>query len=137
MRIQLKESQVLNLIVKKLYSEDEPKQIDMSCSSIRDSDTEFSILFLLNILLPREFFLEIKFKASFTTKVDDLPEENLPLEDEFQNHPFINVNAPAIAYPFLRAIVATTLLNCGHNPIVLPAVNFQAMYNTQKNSKSN
>ena len=134
MKIQLQESQVLNLFVKKLYDEDGPKQIDMSCSSIRDSDTEFSILFLLNISLPREFSLEIKFKASFTTKVDDLDliGESLPLEDEFQNHPFINVNAPAIAYPFLRIIVATILLNCGYNPIVLPAVNFQALYNTQK-----
>lgn len=135
MKIQLKESQVLNLVVKECFDEaGNSMEIEMSCLPNRNNDTEFSIIFSLEIVMPQQFYLDITFKANFTTQIGDSLEEPLPLEENFQNHPFINVNAPAIAYPFLRTTVATILLNCGYNPIMLPAVNFQAKYNEQKSS---
>ncbi|NWK80324.1 protein-export chaperone SecB [Aquitalea sp. LB_tupeE] len=45
---------------------------------------------------------------------------------------FANVNSPAIAYPFLRASIATILLNAGYEPPLLPAVNFQAAFNRRR-----
>ncbi len=37
---------------------------------------------------------------------------------------FINVNAPAIAYPYLRAFVSNLVTQAGMNPIIMPPVNF-------------
>ncbi|AWB68952.1 hypothetical protein C2869_06965 [Saccharobesus litoralis] len=51
-----------------------------------------------------------------------------PIDQEFMDSSFPHVNAPAIAYPYLRSTVSTVCLNSGYNPVILPTINFQAMY---------
>ncbi|GGK59056.1 protein-export chaperone SecB [Rufibacter glacialis] len=46
------------------------------------------------------------------------------VDEEFLESHFARVNAPAIAYPFLRAFISTLTLNSGLAPIILPAFNF-------------
>ena len=53
------------------------------------------------------------------------------ITDEFKHSNFPKVNAPAIAYPFLRAFVNNYFVNAGYNPVLLPTYNFT------KFSKSN
>lgn len=45
---------------------------------------------------------------------------------------FINVNAPAIAYPYLRAFVSNLVLQAGMNPIIMPPVNFTHINTTKE-----
>ncbi len=80
---------------------------------VKDS---FSILFDINVKHPGEFNLQIDFIAVFKTSE--------PFSDNFKNSPFTKVNAPAIAYPFLRSLVSTVLLNAGYRPAILPSINF-------------
>lgn len=47
--------------------------------------------------------------------------------------PFLHVNAPAIAYPFLRAYVSNLCLMSGYTPLMLPSINFDAEW--KKNTK--
>ncbi|QNX00305.1 protein-export chaperone SecB (plasmid) [Acinetobacter seifertii] len=54
------------------------------------------------------------------------------INEEFKNSKFPFVNAPAIAYPFFRAFIANTLVNCGLEVMYLPSVNFEAMYKKKK-----
>lgn len=68
---------------------------------------------------PCSHHLQIKYVSTF------LVSENIT--DEFINSHFPKVNAPAIAYPFLRAFVGTFLLNSGYETILLPSFNFSAM----------
>ncbi|ENM3932477.1 protein-export chaperone SecB [Vibrio cholerae] len=68
--------------------------------------------------------LDIKYVALF--EGDD------EFDEEFQQSAFPRVNAPAIAYPFLRAFIGTFLLNGGYEPIMLPSVNFSALYKSEK-----
>jgi preprotein translocase subunit SecB len=49
------------------------------------------------------------------------------IDDEFKNSHFPRVNAPAIAFPYLRAFISTVTLNAGYPVIMLPSWNFQAM----------
>jgi len=37
---------------------------------------------------------------------------------------FVNINAPAIAFPYLRAFVSNLTVQAGMAPIILPPVNF-------------
>jgi len=48
--------------------------------------------------------------------------ENIITED-FKNSTFVQINAPAIAFPYLRSFVSTMTINAGFAPIVLPTVN--------------
>ncbi len=48
-----------------------------------------------------------------------------PINEEFKTSPLITVNAPAIAYPFLRSFISTLTLNAGYLPVLLPVLNFK------------
>jgi len=46
------------------------------------------------------------------------------ISDEFKKSHFPKVNAPAIAFPYLRAFVSNITLQAGIDPIMLPSINF-------------
>jgi preprotein translocase subunit SecB len=46
------------------------------------------------------------------------------ITEEFKKSDWVTINAPAIAFPFLRSYVSTITLNSGVSPIILPAFNF-------------
>ena len=71
---------------------------------------------------------EYSFKAVYLAEFK-LDEE---LDERFKSSKFPYVNAPAIAYPFFRAFIANTLVNCGFEPTYLPSVNFEALYKIKK-----
>jgi preprotein translocase subunit SecB len=51
-------------------------------------------------------------------------ETDMPITPEFKDSPFVKVNSPAIAFPFLRSFITTLTTNAGITPIILPAFNF-------------
>ena len=46
---------------------------------------------------------------------------------DFENSPFARINAPAIAFPYVRAFISNFTLNSGYNPVLLPSFNFVEM----------
>ncbi len=76
----------------------------------------FDGIFTLEIAQPN-FILEMTYRSEFKAETD--------INDEFKAGHFPNVNAPAIAYPLLRAAVASACITLFGRPIVLPVVNFQ------------
>lgn len=51
-------------------------------------------------------------------------ESDKEVDDEFLGSGFAKVNAPAIAFPYLRSFISTFTLNAGYTPVILPSVNF-------------
>lgn len=49
------------------------------------------------------------------------------VDDAFKNSHFPKVNAPAIAFPFLRAMISTITLQAGLRPVMLPSINFSKL----------
>lgn len=87
----------------------------------------FSILFDFSVKVEaNDMLLVLKFVANFSCETD--------INNEFKQSDFVSVNAPAIAYPYLRAFVSQFLLLAGYKPIVLPAINFVTL-NKQKDKK--
>lgn len=77
----------------------------------------FTITF--NIKLEDEgktFFLSLLAVAEFETNID--------LNQEFKDSPFAKINAPAIAFPYIRTFISNFTLNSGISPIILPSFNF-------------
>lgn len=82
-----------------------------------NDNSSFAVIFELEIEGAKgEFSLHLKTSSHFET--------NLPIDQEFKDSKFVKINAPAIAFPYVRAIVSNITLNCGYNPIILPSYNF-------------
>lgn len=80
-----------------------------------EAHRRFNIEFIIE-LKNDLFHLKVKSIAHFTTED--------PIDDAFKQSSFVKANAPAIAFPYVRAFISNLTLNSGYNPIVLPAVNF-------------
>ena len=89
-----------------------------------------------------EGLFEVAVTATVTTKVGDrvlfLVEgkqagifelRNLP-EDQLQ--PVLGIACPQIVYPYLRGNIADVITRAGFPPVHLAEVNFQAMYDAQR-----
>lgn len=85
-------------------------------AEIEGDSKQFAITFDMVINTRDGAHIELEFNALFATSDD--------VDEEFMDSHFVTVNAPAIAYPFLRSFVSTTLLQAGYDPLMLPAVNF-------------
>ena len=46
------------------------------------------------------------------------------ISDNFKKGPFPVINAPAIAFPYLRSFLSILTMQAGYTPIMLPSVNF-------------
>ncbi|ANI88819.1 preprotein translocase subunit SecB [Arachidicoccus ginsenosidimutans] len=120
MKIQLKYWKIANLNFSLLddVSKREKNSFDLETGS-HFSDKESSD-FRVN------FRLKIKDKA-FDILLDaffqfELVDEKIT--EEFKLSSFPKVNAPAIAFPYLRAFISNLTLQAGFEPIILPSINF-------------
>lgn len=63
-----------------------------------------------------KFHLNLKATAHFSTEED--------IDENFQKSSFVSINAPAIAFPYVRTYISNLTLNSGYDPIILPSINF-------------
>lgn len=75
----------------------------------------FKIVFNLKI---NDSEYDLNIEAMFNFKTDE------EITEDFKNSHFPKINAPAIAYPYLRAYVSNLTLQSGVTPIMLPTINF-------------
>lgn len=85
----------------------------------------FCLVFNLDLIHEGDFKISVKYSSWFLTSED--------INDEFLTGQFAQVNAPAIAYPFLRSFISTITLNAGYHIVLLPTVNFVKLYEDKKN----
>jgi len=76
----------------------------------------FINVFKLKLEHPGEFKLEIEYMSFFSTTGD--------MDETFKKSPFIKINAPAIAFPYLRSVVSSITMISGYPTAVLPTINF-------------
>lgn len=83
-----------------------------------DNKKSFRVVFHFSAQ-SESFNLQLKATAHFST-LDDIQEK-----DKFST--FLNVTAPAVAFPYVRTFISNLTLNTGYAPIVLPTFNFVQM----------
>lgn len=79
----------------------------------------FFVTFDLSLVTENGKALNVVYKSEFKTDCE--------IGEAFEASDFPYVNAPAIAYPYLRAFVSNLTLNSGYSPVMLPSVNFVAL----------
>lgn len=100
--------------------------LEFSPIFLEDDINNFLVHFRLNLLPEKassfendtevESIFSVQFLARF--QVDEA------IDEKFKKSNFPKVNAPAIAYPFLRSFVNTYFTSAGYNPVLLPTYNF-------------
>ena len=75
----------------------------------------FGVIFEVDIN-DKKFDLHIE--AVFFFSLDE------DITEKFKISTFPRVNAPAIAFPYLRAFISNITLQAGFEPVILPSINF-------------
>ncbi|WP_274804068.1 protein-export chaperone SecB [Pseudoalteromonas rhizosphaerae] len=104
-------------------SESGVEEFSVSSAFSDEDEHHYQVEFRMKIVSSDGALINLKYLANFSR------EEGI--DDEFKKSPFLFVNSPAIAYPYLRASVSSVLINSGLENIILPTINFQAMYNEE------
>lgn len=60
----------------------------------------------------------VELEMRFFFEVDSI------IDDDFKNGPFPAINAPAIAFPYLRSFLSILTMQAGYAPVMIPSVNF-------------
>jgi preprotein translocase subunit SecB len=102
--------------------EDLTTELKYSQGFTQDDLFAFAVLFELSLKNQENgFSFNLKMTAHFTTSEQ--------IDENFKGSDFAKINAPAIAFPYLRTFVSNLTLNAGYQPIILPAFNFVQMAN--------
>jgi len=116
MNIHLVGSKVDGLSLLKNDEKIEKMEFSFSTAFSDENPKRFLIIFNLKLKIGSEYLLTVCHLSQFETDED--------MGENERRSPFLSVNAPAIAYPFLRAFVSNLLLNSGFDPVILPTINF-------------
>lgn len=118
MKIQLENWKVINLNFSFL---DENKRdgnsFDLKSGNFfpEEDKNSFGVGFNIEI---KDAEFDLTIEALFMFKIDE------DITEEFKLSNFPKINAPAIAFPYLRAFVSNLTLQSGFEPVILPSINF-------------
>lgn len=124
MKIQLQEWKVKDLSF----------SLKQDSSPIENKDNNFQLSFghAFNEDNPHEFVIGFKVgieDEAFVLNLEMVFEFQLDTEidEKFKNSPFLTINAPAIAFPYIRSYISNFTLQSGFNPVILPSINFVSL----------
>ena len=134
MKINIVENKILELVLQ----ETEDPVLDTGSKSSKAKskfslevdfeEKNFYITFHIKIATIDNVSITLTHKSTFET--GDV------ISEGFKETHFPYVNAPAIAYPYVRTFVSNLTLNSGYSPVMLPSVNFAALYEKRKKAES-
>ena len=116
MNITLLSSQTENLSLSKSDESIEDMIFSVNTAFSTDDSDNFIVIFYIKLRINDEYILEVRYISYFKADAE--------IKEEDRVSPFFSINAPAIAYPFLRAYISNLMLNSGFEPIMLPTINF-------------
>lgn len=125
MQIKLLHTEAPRIQLEKLNTDSEKsaneESFNLGLKIFADQSREdvFAVLFRLNLTHQHDFRLQMEYLAWFEAAGKVLP--------DLIESPFVKINAPAIAFPYLRSFVTLLTLNAGLTPTILPTVNFLKM----------
>ena len=91
--------------------------LSLQVGQFKEQDTPDSFLIAFKIqLITEEYELYLVMEFKF--------EADCKISDEFMRGPFPKINAPAIAYPYVRAYISNLTMQSGYRAIMLPSINF-------------
>lgn len=118
MKLKLKDYRVVNLDMSALAGQStDSAGFDLQIGHFypTESDNTFGVGFKVD-MTQYDYKLHLEMRFFF--------ESSEPISEEFKNSSFPTVNAPAIAFPYLRSYLSILTMQSGYAPIMIPSVNF-------------
>jgi len=118
MKIKLKDWKVQEMNFSIIVKDDRKENsFDLKTSQTfsEEESNSFSLIFDV-VIKDKDFDLSIN--MLFIFELDDIVTEEFKISD------FPKINAPAIAFPYLRAFISNVTLQSGFEPVMLPSINF-------------
>jgi preprotein translocase subunit SecB len=98
--------------------------LNLAAEPVSDGIYEICVTATVTTKIADKTLFLIEAKQAGIFEIRNLPEEQL--------QPIVGIACPQIVYPYLRAIVSDVCTRAGFPPVVLSEVNFQAMYEAQR-----
>ena len=114
MRIQLENWKVQTLNFGMIEDKREENSFALKVGQIFPEDEKKQFVIVFDIDLKDKDFDLVAFVFSTEDEVTE----------EFKFSDFPKINAPAIAFPFIRAYISNLTLQSGFEPVILPSINF-------------
>jgi preprotein translocase subunit SecB len=102
--------------------------VDVSKSAA--AENEVIIHLHLKVVVDDEMSVRLHYCGEF--EVAEKDNADFKVAEETLKDTFMQVNAPAIAYPYVRAFVSSLCAMAGYQAAILPPVNFQALFGRRK-----
>lgn len=118
--IQLQAKELDVRMIDNIQEEEKSNKFSFSYGSGVNEKTHrtFQVAFKINVENVR-YSLSAEVLYNFVTSEE--------FDDKFKSSSFININAPAIAFPYLRSFVSFLTMHAGYPAVMLPSINFVAM----------
>lgn len=118
MKISLKECKVQEMTFSIVKNDDRKEDsFDLKTSQVfpEEENRRFDLFFEIDV---KDTDFDLFIKMLFIFEIDD------DITEEFKVSDFPKINAPAIAFPYLRALISNITLQSGFRPVMLPSINF-------------
>lgn len=121
MKLKLLDYRVVNLNLETLEQDSslaqQSNELDLQVGQFypEDKNNIFGIGFRVSF---RQDGYSLKVEMRFFFETDDV------ITEEFKNSSFPIINAPAIAFPYLRSFLSIITMQSGYPPVMLPSINF-------------
>ena len=102
-------------IVKNNNRREDSFDLKTSQTFSEEDKRRFDLFFEINV---KDTNFDLDIIMLFIFELDD------DITEEFKVSDFPKINAPAIAFPYLRAFISNVTLQSGFNPVMLPSINF-------------
>lgn len=83
-----------------------------------DKEKQFIVVFDIDL---KDKSFDLIFRVSFVFTTEE------KITEEFKFSDFPKINAPAIAFPFIRSYISNLTLQSGFDPVILPSINFMKL----------
>jgi preprotein translocase subunit SecB len=111
--------------------EQETPQVDinlgLAAEGVADGIFEITVTATVTTKIKDKTLFLVEAKQAGIFEIRGVPEDQL--------QPIIGIACPQIVYPYLRAVVADVITRAGFPPVHLAEVNFQAMYEAQRQAQ--
>lgn len=117
MRIQLESWKIQTLNFTMVEDEREENSFSLKVGQVFPENEKKQFVIIFDIDLQDKDF-DLVFQVAFVFSTEE------EINEDFKFSDFPKINAPAIAFPFIRAYISNLTLQSGFEPVILPSINF-------------
>lgn len=120
MKFRLESNRVEKLNIETFTTPDKQKEnsLKMDYKLIFPNEDSHTFIIRFNYELSDAILYKISGESQFVFRTDEA------IDQDFRSSEYPYINAPAVAYPYLRSFISFITLNSGFAPAILPTLNF-------------